>query len=97
MLEQYYNIISSKPVILTLGLMIIIIFMLSTMIFSYFIFNCLQISFEYFNVFFYEYNKKCQKMLHRYGDCKINNIYIVRQPLSRFTNFLLNILSFIQH
>lgn len=94
MLDQYYNIISSKPVILTLGLMIIFIFILSSIIFSYFIFNCLQISFEYCNVFFYEYNKKCQKMLHKYGDCKINNIYIVRQPLSKFTNFALNLLSF---
>lgn len=94
MLDQYYNIIRSKPVILILGLIILFIFIISSMIFSYFIFNFLQISFEYFNVFFYEYNKKCQKMLNKYGDCKINNIYIVRQPLSKFTNFALNLLSF---
>ena len=94
MFEKYYDIISSKPFILTISIFLIILFMLTGMICSYFIINFLQLSFEYNNIFFYQYNKKCQKILDEYGDYKINNIYIVRQPLSKFINFLLNILSF---
>jgi len=94
MFEKYYDIISSKPFILTISIILIIVGVLFLMICRYVILNFLQVSIEYNNVFFYQYNKKCQKILDIYGDCKINNIYIVRQPLSKFIIFLLNILSF---
>ena len=87
-----YNIITSNQFIITVILLIIfgfIIFVIS----SFYILRFLQISFEYNNIFFYQYNKKCQKIINTYGNYKINRIYIIRQPLGKMTNFVFNILT----
>ena len=62
-----YNIITSNQFIITVILLIIfgfIIFVIS----SFYILRFLQISFEYNNIFFYQYNKKCQKIINTYGN-----------------------------
>ena len=87
-----YNIITSNQFIITVILLLIfgfIIFVIS----SFYILRFLQISFEYNNIFFYQYNKKCQKIINTYGNYKINRIYIIRQPLGKMTNFVFNILT----
>ena len=87
-----YNIITSNQFIITVILLIIfgfIIFVIS----SFYILRFLQISFEYNNIFFYQYNKKCQKIINTYGNYKINRIYLIRQPLGKMTNFVFNILT----
>lgn len=42
------------------------------------------------------HRRSCKKILEKYGDLKIKNIYLVRQPLSPNAIFLLNLLSFNQ-
>jgi hypothetical protein len=89
-----YNIITSKPVILTIILLFIICFILFV-ICSYFIIKFLQVSIDYNNIFFYQYNKKCQRIIDEYGDRKINKIYLVRQPFGKTVNLIFNVLTHI--
>jgi hypothetical protein len=87
-----YSFISSKPFIIT-AILLFIIFFIMFVICSYFVLNFLKISIEYNNVFFYQYNKKCQKIINEYGNCKINKIYLVRQPFGKLVNLVFNILT----
>jgi hypothetical protein len=65
--------------------------MLSFIIISYFILKFLKLRLDNNNILFYQYNKKSKKLLDLYGNCKITNIYLIRQPFSKFITFLLNI------
>lgn len=87
-----YNLITSRPFILTICIICIMCFT-CFVICSFFVLRFLQISFEFNNIFFYQYNKKCQKIIDEYGDCKINKIYIVRQPFGKFVNLIFNLLT----
>jgi len=87
-----YNIITSKPFIFTVIILIIFGFIIFV-ICSFFILKFLQISFEYNNIFFYQYNKKCQKIIDEYGNYKINRIYLIRQPFGKITNLVFNIIT----
>ena len=87
-----YEFITSKPFILTVFILIIFGF-ICFVICSYLMFKILQTSFEFNNIFFYQYNKKCQKIIDEYGDCKINKIYIVRQPFGKFINLMVNLVT----
>jgi len=92
MFAKYYDIINSKQFILLVCILFIISF-ICFIICSYFVLKFLKISFEYNNIFFYQYNKKCQKMLEEYGNCKINKIYLIRQPFGKLVNLVFNILT----
>jgi hypothetical protein len=73
---------------------LLIFFVVSILLFifiSYFIFKLLKVSVDNNNILFYQYNKKSKKLLDLYGDYKLTNIYLVRQPFSKFITFLLNI------
>ena len=59
----------------------------------YFVLKFLKLSIDDNNIFFYKYNKKCQKILNDYGDCKINNLYLVRQPIGKSIQFIFNLLT----
>ena len=48
-------------------------------------------------VYFNEYNEDSKKILEKYGDKKIKNIYLVRQPIQKFTSMVLNILTFYKY
>lgn len=96
MFENYYNIISSKPFIIVILVLIVIIVVL-TIVVSYFFVRFLKYSIDDSGIFFYRYNKKCQKILEEYGDCKINNVYLVRQPFGKFINFIFNILTLFKY
>lgn len=87
-----YNIICSKPFILTAILFILGCFTLFV-ICSFYILRFLKISFDYNNIFFYQYNKKCQKIIDEYGNCKINRVYLIRQPFGKLVNLVFNILT----
>jgi len=60
---------------------------------SYFTIKFLQLSIDDNNVFFYKYNKKSQRILDSYGDCKINKIYLVKQPLGKMITTFLNVIT----
>jgi hypothetical protein len=79
----------STPIILFIIFFFVVVLVIST----YVLFKVLQISMEYNNVFFYQYNKKCQKLLDAYGDCKIQNVYVVRQPFDKVVSFLFNVIT----
>lgn len=87
-----YDIILSKPFILTLIIVIILGFIIFA-ICSFYILKFLQTSFEYTNIFFYQYNKKCQKILDEYGNYRINRVYLIRQPFGKLINLVFNILT----
>lgn len=87
-----FNIIISTNLILTI-FTAIIVFFIFFIISSFFLLRFLQTSFEFNNVFFYQYNKKCQKMIDEYGECKINKMYIVLQPLGKIAKYVFNVLT----
>jgi hypothetical protein len=87
-----YNFISSRPFIISVILLFVICFIVFV-ICSYFVLKFLKISIEYNNVFFYQYNKKCQRIIDEYGNCKINKIYLVRQPFGKVVNLFCNIIT----
>ena len=87
-----FSFISSRPFIITIILLFVICFVVFV-ICSYFVLKFLKKSIEYNNVFFYQYNKKCQGIIDKYGDCKINKIYLVRQPFGKLLNLFCNILT----
>ena len=96
MLVFDYNINISKPFILTI-IILVILFFIFFVISSFYVLKFLQISFEYNNIFFYQYNKKCQKILDKYGDYKINRVYLLRQPLGKFVSIMTNIITFFNY
>ena len=61
---------------------------------SYFILKFFKLALDDNNILFYQYSKKCKRLLEIYGDLKIKKIYLLREPLSNFITFLLNILTF---
>lgn len=87
-----YNMCFSKPVILTIILCILSCFIF-VVICSFYVLRALQISFDYNNIFFYQYNKKCKKIIDEYGDYKINRVYLIRQPFGKFVTLVFNILT----
>jgi len=64
---------------------------------SFVVLKILKSSLDEYNFFFYKYNKQSQKILDKYGDYKITNLYLVRQPFSKFLTLLLNILTCYQY
>ena len=77
-------------------LLLFIVLIVSIVLFivcSYFVLKFLKMSIDNNNVLFYKYNKKSQKILDLYGDCKINKIYLTRKPIDKLCTFLLNIIS----
>lgn len=66
---------------------------LSFIVISYLILKFLKLSIDDNNILFYQYNKKSKKVLDLYGNCKITNIYLIRQPFSKTNTFILNILT----
>ena len=103
-----YNIdFSPRSIIITIVTMIItfiitiiilfsiwfIIYFVVFVICSYFFLKLLIISIEYNNLFFNQYNKKCQRIIDEYGNYKIKKIYLVRHPLANLSNLWLNIIT----
>ena len=82
--------ISIKYIVICL-LLFFLVSMFLFIIISYFILKFLKLSIDDNNILFYHYNKKCKKILNLYGDCKITNIYLIRNPFSKTMTFILNI------
>jgi hypothetical protein len=47
--------------------------------------------------FFKDYNEDIKRIIDKYGDCKIKNIYILRQRLPAFIFKIINIISFYKY
>jgi len=87
---EYFSLNYIKYITIFL-LLFFVVSMLLFIIISYFILKFLKLGLDNNNILFYQYNKKSKKLLDLYGDYKITNIYLVRQPFSKFVTFLLNI------
>lgn len=81
-----------KYVIVFLIVFLLISFIIFVFV-SYFIYGILKNSINECNIFFYHYNKKCQRLIDIYGEYKINKIYLVRQPFGKMVTFIFNIIS----
>lgn len=90
--EQSLNLDNAKYVLLFLFFSIFCM-VISFMVITYVTYKFLKQSLDDLNIFFYKYNKTSQEILDAYGDCKLTNLYIVRQPVGKFTWNILNILS----
>jgi hypothetical protein len=100
-MEAYkYNIqfiIPYLKYIIPAGIIFSVCFIVIFIIVSYFIFKRLKSSIDNHNILFYQYNKKSQQILDKYGSNKVINIYLVRQPFSKFITLLLNTMTCFQY
>ncbi len=76
---------------------LIILSIISFIFVSYAIIKLLQYEIDNNSILFYDYNKHEKNMLNLYGDCKIEHIYIVKQPLHILINLALNIFTFYRY
>jgi hypothetical protein len=63
---------------------------------SYYIYNFFKLNTKNY-CFFKDYNEHVKSILDKYGDCKIKNIYILRQTLPAFVFKIINIVSFYKY
>jgi hypothetical protein len=68
-------------------------FFMCWFVFSYFILKILKSKIDINSILFYDYNKNTKRILNLYGDKVITKIYLIRQPLSEFISFVVNICS----
>ncbi len=100
MFNDLYNIHYNELTIKYISIFIVVFCFVSIILFiivSYIILKMLKQSIDIHNLFFYQYNKKSQKLLDLYGDYKVTNIYLVRQPFSKFITFGLNMFTLFQY
>lgn len=90
------HVLCSKPFLLT-SLGLLLVGFLCFVICSYYVLRFLQMSFEYNNVFFYQYNQKCRKILDEYGDHEVIRVYVVRQHLGKLVSLLFNMLTLFKY
>ena len=91
--KQFIN----KNIYHILGLLIFFsIFLFIIFIFvSYAIIKLLQTEIDNNSIFFYDFNNHEKKLLEKYGDYKLEHIYIIKHPFNNVIDFLLNIISFL--
>jgi len=90
------NIPYSRFIILFTIIFLIVSFFLFVLL-SYFVLKFFKMALDDNNILFYQYSKKSQKLLDLYGDFNIKKIYLVRQPISTFITFLLNVFTFYKY
>jgi hypothetical protein len=95
--EFYTSLIPYLKYIIPASILLLVCGFILFIIVSYIILKLLQTSIDYNNIFFYQYNKKCQKILDKYGKCKINKLYLVRQPFGNFVSFAFNLVTLFQY
>jgi len=93
--KQFIN----KNIYHILGLLVFFsIFLFIIFIFvSYAIIKLLQTEIDNNSIFFYDFNNHEKKLLEKYGDYKIEHIYIIKHPFNNVIDFLLNIITFYKY
>jgi len=81
-----------KFIILGIILLLIIGFV-AWLVCSYYTFKWLKKNIDMDVYYLNEYNAGSRKILEKYGDYPIKRMYLVRQPITRFTKTLLNIIT----
>jgi hypothetical protein len=82
-------------VIVIIVLLSMISFAIINIIISYYIIKYLEINIAN-DIYFcnYNYNKKSEELLKKYGDYKIKKLYLVKNPITNFNTLLLNLITF---
>ena len=82
-------------VIVMIILLLMILFAIINIIISYYIIKYLEINITN-DIYFcnYNYNKKSEELLKKYGNFKIKKIYLVKNPISNFNTLVLNLITF---
>jgi len=97
--NEYYNMIICNynieeryvKYILWLVLLVVICSTIVAVVGSFFVLKYIRSEFDDHGVFFNHYNKKSQQVLDKYGDFKINNLYLVRIPLTKLAMLAINL------
>lgn len=91
------NIDGRMKIIIVVFILFLFVCLVLFILFSYVIFKLLKIVIEDTTVFFYQFNKKSQAILDKYGDYKITRAYLVKDPLGKLTTFILNSLTLFKY
>jgi hypothetical protein len=91
-----FTLIKSNILFIFLLICILLFFIISSIIY-YLLIKILQIDIDFNNIFFYQYNKKCKLVLEKYGNYKIQQLYLVRQPFGNIVSLAFNILTCFQY
>jgi len=75
------------------AILLLIIGFIIWLICSYYVLKWLKKNIDMDIYYLNEYNADSRKILEKYGDYPIKRIYLVRQPITRFTKTLLNIIT----
>ena len=79
-----------------MNLLLIVIFLIFIVVFLIFllIFLSLYFAFRPQDNLFNDYDKQTQKLLKKYGNCEIRQVYIYKNTLGPFLTWLLNLITF---
>jgi hypothetical protein len=83
--------------IIFLTILTLLLLFIVWLIVSYYVLKWFKMKVDKENVFFNEYNEESKIMLEKYGDLKIKNMYLVRQPIERFSLLLGNLVTFYKY
>jgi hypothetical protein len=105
-LENIRKLFHSKTFLFSLFVVIIIIatliifFVFAFIVFvvcSYFLYKYLQVNIDNNYVYFYDYNDTIKQLLEKYGDYKINKVYLIREPVTKLVYYFIDILTFYRY
>jgi hypothetical protein len=84
-------------IIILVSIFFLFVSLILFVLLSYLILKFFKMTLDDNNILFYQYSKKCQKLLDLYGEYKIKKIYLVREPFSPLITFLLNVITFYKY
>ena len=84
-------------IIILVSIFFLFVSLILFVLLSYLILKFFKMTLDDNNILFYQYSKKCQKLLDFYGEYEIKKIYLVREPFSPLITFLLNVITFYKY
>lgn len=72
---------------------ILVISFIVFLVISYYMIKFFDLDLYYYNILFYDYTNKSKRLLDLYGNCKINKIYLTREPFGKLITFILNMIT----
>lgn len=79
--------------ILGVSIFFLIILFIIFIFVSYVVIKLLRTEIDNNSIFFYDFNKHEKDILVRYGDCKIEEIYVIKHPFNNIIDFLINVVT----
>ena len=61
---------------------------------GFYIYKWFKVSINNYNFYLNDYNIECEQILKKYGNAPIKRIYLVRHPLTKFMEKMLNLVTF---